>query len=87
MACERSKSSPRSASGQDRARLREIDHYLQVLWDLRRRELAGERVDTDPGFYYRYTVDPGRDTPGSQGVRAVREPPLLRGPVLTRTVL
>jgi hypothetical protein len=37
---------------------------LQVLWDLRRRELAGERIDLDQDFYDRYTVDPGRDAPG-----------------------
>jgi hypothetical protein len=30
------------ASSQDQARLRQVDHELQVLWDLRRRELAGE---------------------------------------------
>ena len=46
------------------ARLRQIDHDLQVLWDLRRRELAGERVNLDTDFYARYTVDPGSDAPG-----------------------
>jgi hypothetical protein len=40
------------------------DSDLQVLWDLRRRELAGERIDLDQDFYDRYTVDPGRDAPG-----------------------
>jgi hypothetical protein len=40
------------------------DHDLQVLWDLRRRELAGERIDLDEDFLDRYTVDPGRDAPG-----------------------
>jgi hypothetical protein len=48
----------------DQARLTQIDHDLQVLWDLRRRELAGERVNLDADFYDRYTVDPGRDAPG-----------------------
>ncbi len=53
------------ANSRDQARLREIDHDLQVLWDLRRRELAGERVDLDTDFFDRFTVDPGRDAPGS----------------------
>lgn len=52
------------ADAADHARLREIEHDLQVLWDLRRRELAGERVNLDTDFYDRYTVDPGRDAPG-----------------------
>jgi hypothetical protein len=47
-----------------RGRLAQIDHDLQVLWDLRRRELAGETIDLDEDFYDRYTVDPGRDAPG-----------------------
>ena len=42
----------------------QIDHDLQVLWDLRRRELAGERITLDEDFLDRYTVDPGRDAPG-----------------------
>jgi hypothetical protein len=49
---------------EDRERLVQIDHDLQVLWDLRRRELAGERINLDEDFYDRYTVDPGRDAPG-----------------------
>jgi hypothetical protein len=52
------------ADSDDRERLVQIDHDLQVLWDLRRRELAGERIDLDQDFYDRYTVDPGRDAPG-----------------------
>ena len=52
------------ADSDDRGRLAQIDHDLQVLWDLRRRELAGERIDLDEDFYDRYTVDPGRDAPG-----------------------
>src|SRR5215208_7007007 len=37
----------------DHRRLAEIDHALGVLWDLRRRELAGEYVrgDEDPDDY------------------------------------
>jgi hypothetical protein len=45
-------------------RLRQIEHDLQVLWDLRRRELAGEPVDLDEDYFDRYTVDPGTDAPG-----------------------
>ena len=53
------------ASREDQERLRQIDHDLQVLWDLRRRELAGETVDPDDDYLDRYTVDPGTDVPGS----------------------
>jgi hypothetical protein len=53
------------ASRSDQERLRQIDHDLQVLWDLRRRELAGETVDLDEEYYDRYTVNPGDDAPGS----------------------
>ncbi len=52
------------ASSEDQARLRQIDHELQILWDLRRRELAGEIVDLDDDYLDRYTVDPGSDAPG-----------------------
>jgi Protein of unknown function (DUF2630) len=52
------------ASREDQERLRQIDHDLQVLWDLRRRELAGETVDLDADFLDRYSVDPGEDAPG-----------------------
>jgi hypothetical protein len=52
------------ANRQDQERLRQIDHDLQVLWDLRRRELAGETVDLDDDYFDRYTVDPGTDAPG-----------------------
>ncbi len=52
------------ASREDQERLRQIDHDLQVLWDLRRRELAGEAVDLDEDYFDRYTVDPGTDAPG-----------------------
>lgn len=36
------------------SRLREIQHELDVLWDLRRRELAGEEVNLDEDFLDRY---------------------------------
>ena len=52
------------ASSEDQRRLGQIDHDLQVLWDLRRRELAGEAVDLTGDYLDRYTVDPGSDTPG-----------------------
>ena len=51
------------ATRQDQERLRQIDHDLQVLWDLRRRELAGEIVDLDEDYYDRYDIDPGDDAP------------------------
>jgi hypothetical protein len=52
------------AGARDRARIGQIDHDLQVLWDLRRRELAGETVSLKEDFYDRYTVNPGGDAPG-----------------------
>jgi hypothetical protein len=47
-----------------RRRLEQIDHDLQVLWDLRRRELSGETIDVDDDFFDRFTIDPGTDAPG-----------------------
>src|SRR5215216_1588457 len=47
----------------DHRRLAEIDHALSVLWDLRRRELAGEYVRLDEDFLDRYVVSPGDDDP------------------------
>jgi hypothetical protein len=47
----------------DHRRLAEIDHVLGVLWDLRRRELAGEYVGLDEDFLDRYVVSPGDDAP------------------------
>ena len=52
------------ADAADRERLVQIDHDLQVLWDLRRRELAGETIDPDADFFDRFTIDPGTDAPG-----------------------
>src|SRR5215204_4690591 len=48
----------------DHRRLADIDHALGVLWDLRRRELAGENVRLDEDFLDRYVVSPGDDAPG-----------------------
>jgi Protein of unknown function (DUF2630) len=52
------------ASDEERRRVAQIDHDLQVLWDLRRRELAGERINLDEDYLDLYTVDPGTDAPG-----------------------
>ena len=50
---------------QGQQRLRRLDHDLQVLWDLRRRELAGEVISLDEDYYDRYDryTDEG-DLPG-----------------------
>jgi hypothetical protein len=54
--------------GQDVSqRIARVDHDLEVLWDLRRRELAGERVDLREDYYDRYVTDPGDDPPDSYG--------------------
>jgi hypothetical protein len=47
----------------DHRRLEDIDHALGVLWDLRRRELAGEHVGPNEDFLDRYVVSPGDDAP------------------------
>ena len=51
------------AGAGDHRRLDEIDHTLGVLWDLRRREIAGENVRLDEDFLDRYVVSPGDDSP------------------------
>ena len=51
------------ADAGDHRRLESIDHALSVMWDLRRRELAGEYVKLDEDFLDRYVVSPGRDAP------------------------
>jgi hypothetical protein len=48
----------------DSRRLAQIDHDLQVLWDLRRRELAGEEINVGEDYFDRFTIDPGTDAPG-----------------------
>ena len=53
----------RRAGVGDQRRLAEIDHALGVLWDLRRRELAGEYVGLEEDFLDRYVVSPGDDDP------------------------
>ena len=51
------------AGAGDHRRLADIDHALGVLWDLRRRELAGENVRLEEDFLDRYVVSPGDDAP------------------------
>ncbi len=52
------------ASNEDHERLTHIDHDLQVLWDLRRRELSGERVSLQEDYFDRYDRYTGEDGPG-----------------------
>lgn len=52
------------ATEQEHARLEQIDHDLQVLWDLRRRELAGERISLDEDYFDRYDRYTDEDSPG-----------------------
>ena len=53
------------ADAADHRRLEDIYHALGVLWDLRRREMAGESVRLDEDFLDRYVVSPGDDAPDS----------------------
>lgn len=52
------------ADSEDHARLERIDHDLGVLWDLRRRELAGERVNLKEDYLDRYDRYTDADGPG-----------------------
>jgi hypothetical protein len=52
------------ASDEDHTRLEQIEHDLNVLWDLRRRELAGERISFDEDYYDRYDRYTDEDAPG-----------------------
>ncbi len=52
------------AEAGDRGKVEKLDHDLRVLWDLRRRELAGEAVSLREDYYDRYVVDPGGGAPG-----------------------
>lgn len=52
------------ASEEDHQRLLRIDHDLQVLWDLRRRELAGEEITLDEDYYDGYDRYTDTDGPG-----------------------
>lgn len=55
------------AGAEDQRRLHNVEHALEVLWDLRRREMSGEEVSLDDDFYDRYNVSPGDDAPESAG--------------------
>lgn len=50
-----------------RERLSRLDHDIQVLWDLRRREMSGEEISLDEDYLDNYTVDPSKDAPDSAG--------------------
>lgn len=41
-------------SPEDHERIKKIDHDVQVLWDLRRREMAGEQVSLQDDYLDRY---------------------------------
>ncbi len=51
------------ATEEDRQTLARLDHDLKVLWDLRRRELAGEEVSLDEDYYDGYTRYTDADDP------------------------
>ena len=53
------------ATAEDHQRLTKVDHDLQVLWDLRRRELSGERVNLQEDYFDRYDRYTDTDGPGS----------------------
>lgn len=55
------------ASAEDQRRLHTVEHALEVLWDLRRREMYGEEVRLDDDFLDRYEIQPGDDAPESPG--------------------
>jgi hypothetical protein len=58
----------------DRGRLAQIDHDLQVLWDLRRRELAGETIDLDDDFFDGFTATPAATRLDARPNAAFRTP-------------
>ncbi len=51
----------------DRVRVEKIDHDLRVLWDLRRRELAGEVVGLREDYYDRPPSAPAATRRGARG--------------------
>jgi hypothetical protein len=53
------------AGAADYLRLVDIDDAIGVLWDLRRREMAGENVGLSEDFLDRCVVSPGDDAPDS----------------------
>ena len=59
------------AGAKDHRRLEGIDHALGVLWDLRRREMAGEKVRLDEDYLDRYVISPGDDAPDDYKAKAL----------------
>ena len=53
----------RRAGTSDHLRLEDIDHPLGVLWDLMRRDLAGEHAGLEEDFLDRYVASPGDEAP------------------------
>ena len=49
-----SRESSHHESSGDHQRVQKIDHDLEVLWDLRRREMAGEEVSLQDDYLDRY---------------------------------
>jgi len=56
----------RHEGGDVRQRILRLEHDLEVLWDLRRREMAGERVSLQDDYYDRYGRYTGADGPGGE---------------------
>ncbi len=54
-----------SSAADHAASLERVDHRLRVLWDLRRREFAGEAVDPGDDYLDEYDRYGGRETPPS----------------------
>lgn len=52
--------------GDVQQRILRLEHDLEVLWDLRRREMAGERVGLKDDYYDRYERYTGVDGPGGE---------------------
>ena len=59
------------AGANDHRRLEGIDHALGVLWDLRRREMAGDDVRLDEDYLDRYVISPGDDAPDDYASKAL----------------
>src|SRR5919107_6346269 len=59
------------AGAKDHRRLEGIDHALGVLWDLRRREMAGDDVRLDEDYLDRYVISPGDDAPDDYASKAL----------------
>lgn len=51
------------AGADDQRRSHNVEHALEVLWDLRRREMSGEQVGLSEDFLDRYEIKPGNAPP------------------------